>query len=34
VAAALAELDENEDASVEALASHVLEIGRYPWDNV
>jgi acyl-CoA dehydrogenase family member 9 len=34
VAAALAEIDENEDASVEALASHVLEIGRYPWDNV
>jgi alkylation response protein AidB-like acyl-CoA dehydrogenase len=34
VDAALAGLDENEDASVEALANHVLETGRYEWDNV
>jgi acyl-CoA dehydrogenase family protein 9 len=31
---ALARLDDNEDASVDALAGHVLEVGRYPWDNV
>ncbi len=30
----LAGLDENEDASVEALASHVLEVGKYAWDNL
>jgi alkylation response protein AidB-like acyl-CoA dehydrogenase len=34
VDAALAALDENEDASVEALANHVLEVGRYGWDNL
>ncbi len=31
---ALAGIDENEDASVDALAGHVLEVGRYEWDNV
>jgi alkylation response protein AidB-like acyl-CoA dehydrogenase len=31
---ALARLDDNEDESVDALAHHVLEVGRYPWDNV
>jgi acyl-CoA dehydrogenase family protein 9 len=31
---ALARLDENEDAGVFALADHVLESGRYGWDNL
>jgi acyl-CoA dehydrogenase family member 9 len=30
----LAGLDENEDASVDALAGHVLEVGGYRWDNL
>ncbi|HET8540225.1 MAG TPA: acyl-CoA dehydrogenase family protein [Anaeromyxobacter sp.] len=30
----LADLDENEDAGVQALARHVLETGRYGWDNI
>ncbi len=30
----LAQLDDNEDASVLAVANHVLEVGRYEWDNV
>jgi alkylation response protein AidB-like acyl-CoA dehydrogenase len=34
VSASLASLDENEDASVDALASHVLETGRYSFDNI
>jgi acyl-CoA dehydrogenase family member 9 len=34
VAAALAALDENEDASLEGLANHVLETGRYAFDNI
>ena len=34
VDAALAGLDENEDAGVQALADHVLETGRYGWDNL
>jgi len=34
VDAGLAGLDENEDAGVQALANHVLETGRYTWDNV
>jgi alkylation response protein AidB-like acyl-CoA dehydrogenase len=34
VTAALAALDENEDASLEGLASHVLETGRYRFDNI
>ncbi len=34
VVGALAEMDENEDASVDALANHVLETGRYGWDNL
>ncbi len=34
VDAALAGIDENEDAGVDALASHVLETGRYGWDNL
>jgi tRNA A-37 threonylcarbamoyl transferase component Bud32 len=34
VDAALAGLEENEDAGVQALASHVLETGRYGWDNL
>jgi acyl-CoA dehydrogenase family member 9 len=34
IEASLAVLEENEDASVEALASHVLEVGRYPFDNL
>jgi hypothetical protein len=32
--AALAGIEENEDAGVEALANHVLESGRYAWDNL
>lgn len=32
--ASLAGLEENEDAGVDALANHVLEAGRYGWDNV
>ena len=27
-------IDENEDALVKALAKHVLETGKYTWDNV
>jgi acyl-CoA dehydrogenase family protein 9 len=34
VGAALAALDDNEDGGVEALANHVLEAGRYGWDNL
>jgi len=34
IEASLAALDENEDASVEALAHHVLEVGHYPFDNL
>ncbi len=34
ISSALAGLEHNEDASVEALAKHVLDVGRYPWDNV
>jgi alkylation response protein AidB-like acyl-CoA dehydrogenase len=34
VDANLAGLDENEDAGVEALAGHVLEVGKYGWDNL
>ncbi len=34
VDAALAGIDENEDASAEALANHVLETGRYAFDNI
>jgi acyl-CoA dehydrogenase family protein 9 len=34
VSASLASLDENEDANVDALASHVLETGRYAFDNI
>jgi len=32
--ASLAGLDENEDTGVQALADHVLEAGRYGWDNL
>jgi len=32
VDAALAGIDENEDALVKALAKHVLEVGKYEWD--
>ena len=32
VDAALAALDDNEDATVKGLAAHVLEAGRYTWD--
>ena len=32
--ASISGLDHNEDASVEALAKHVLDQGGYPWDNV
>src|SRR5512138_1755733 len=32
--AGLAGIDENEDANVLALADHVLEVGRYGWDNL
>jgi alkylation response protein AidB-like acyl-CoA dehydrogenase len=31
---AFATMDENEDAGVDALANHVLEAGRYTWDNL
>jgi alkylation response protein AidB-like acyl-CoA dehydrogenase len=34
IGAALAALDENEDVGVESLAAHVLEVGRFAWDNV
>jgi alkylation response protein AidB-like acyl-CoA dehydrogenase len=34
VDASLAGLDENEDDGIVALAKHVLETGRYGWDNV
>jgi alkylation response protein AidB-like acyl-CoA dehydrogenase len=34
VEGALAGLDDNEDAGVLGLADHVLEAGRYGWDNV
>ncbi len=34
VDAAFAGIDVNEDAGVEALANHVLEAGRYGWDNL
>ena len=34
IEASLAALEENEDASVEALANHVLEVGKYPFDNL
>ncbi len=34
VDASLAGLEENEDAGVLALADHVLETGRYHWDNI
>jgi alkylation response protein AidB-like acyl-CoA dehydrogenase len=34
VDASLAGLEENEDTGVQALASHVLETGRYTWDNL
>jgi acyl-CoA dehydrogenase family protein 9 len=34
VDAALAGIDENEDASVDALANHALELGRYSFDNL
>jgi alkylation response protein AidB-like acyl-CoA dehydrogenase len=27
-------IDDNEDDEVRALARHVIELGRYPWDNV
>lgn len=30
----LAGIDENEDALVKVLAKHVLETGKYTWDNV
>ncbi|WP_242337286.1 MULTISPECIES: acyl-CoA dehydrogenase family protein [Anaeromyxobacter] len=30
----LAGIDENEDATVKQLAKHVLEAGRYAWDNL
>ncbi|HET7824920.1 MAG TPA: acyl-CoA dehydrogenase family protein [Anaeromyxobacter sp.] len=34
VAANLASLDENEDAGIDRIAAHVLEVGRYGWDNL
>ncbi len=34
IGVALEGIEENEDASVDALAGHVLEVGRYEWDNV
>jgi hypothetical protein len=34
IGAALAGIDENEDASIDGLAGHVLEVGRYEWDNL
>ncbi|BDG03228.1 acyl-CoA dehydrogenase family protein [Anaeromyxobacter oryzae] len=34
VEAGLAQLDDNEDPSVLAVANHVLEVGKYEWDNV
>ncbi len=34
VDASLAGLEENEDTGVQALADHVLDAGRYPWDNL
>ncbi len=34
VDAAFAGIDDDEDASVEALANHVLEAGRYGWDSL
>ncbi|WP_242392483.1 acyl-CoA dehydrogenase family protein [Anaeromyxobacter oryzisoli] len=34
VGAGLSAVDDNEDASVLAVAGHVLEAGRYEWDNV
>jgi alkylation response protein AidB-like acyl-CoA dehydrogenase len=30
---AFAAIDDNEDEQVTSLARHVLEVGRYPWDN-
>ena len=32
--AGLAGMEENDDDGIEALANHVLEAGRYPWDNL
>ena len=32
VDASLAGIEDNADASVKALAQHVLEVGRYEWD--
>lgn len=34
VSASLSGLEENEDAGVDAVADHVLEAGRYTWDNI
>jgi hypothetical protein len=34
VDATLAGMDDNEDATVKALANHALEAGRYTWDDV
>ncbi len=34
IGVALEGIEENEDASVDALAGHVLEVGRYEWDNI
>ncbi|HSN91783.1 MAG TPA: acyl-CoA dehydrogenase family protein [Anaeromyxobacteraceae bacterium] len=32
--ACFAGVDENDDEGIRSLAGHVLELGRYPWDNV
>jgi alkylation response protein AidB-like acyl-CoA dehydrogenase len=29
-----ARIDDNDDEAVRSLAAHVVELGRYPWDNV
>ncbi len=34
ITASLAGLEDNEDAGTDALANHVLEAGRYGWDNI
>jgi acyl-CoA dehydrogenase family protein 9 len=31
---AFALVEENDDAAVRSLAAHVVELGKYPWDNV
>jgi alkylation response protein AidB-like acyl-CoA dehydrogenase len=30
----LANIDENDDDAIKGLATHVTELGKYPWDNV